>query len=84
MDILYFLVPLAVAMAAVAVAGFYWAVRDGQFDDTHTPALRILFEEETGEPESMDSGLERSPERDGADQHDQPTTGTHDQSPPVG
>ena len=28
-----------------AAAAFRWAVRDGQFDDTETPALRILLDD---------------------------------------
>jgi cbb3-type cytochrome oxidase maturation protein len=48
MNVLYVLVPLAVVLAAVAVAAFRWAVRDGQFDDVETPALRILLDEEGG------------------------------------
>ena len=47
MTVLYLLVPLAVALAAGAVAAFRWAVRDGQFDDTETPALRILLDDDT-------------------------------------
>ena len=27
---------------------FIWAVRNGQFDDTHSPAVRILFDERKG------------------------------------
>jgi len=27
------------------LAAFVWAVRSGQFDDTTTPALRILFDD---------------------------------------
>ena len=46
MNILLILVPLALLLAAVAVAGFFWAVRDGQFDDTETPAVRVLFEDD--------------------------------------
>ena len=45
MTVLYVLVPLALALAAFAVAGFRWAVRDGQFDDVETPALRILLDD---------------------------------------
>lgn len=45
MSILYLLVPLALALAGGAVAAFWWAVRSGQFDDTETPAMRILFDD---------------------------------------
>jgi cbb3-type cytochrome oxidase maturation protein len=46
MNILYLLVPLALILAGLGVWGFWWAVRDGQFDDVDTPALRILLDEE--------------------------------------
>ena len=49
MNVLYVLVPLALALALGAVAAFRWAVRDGQFDDVETPALRVLLDEE-GDP----------------------------------
>ena len=45
MNVLYLLVPLAIALAAAAVAAFRWAVRDGQFDDVETPAVRVLFDD---------------------------------------
>ena len=45
MIVLYVLVPLSVALAALGVAAFRWAVRDGQFDDVETPALRILLDD---------------------------------------
>ena len=45
MTVLYVLVPLALGLAALAVAGFRWAVRDGQFDDVETPALRMLLDD---------------------------------------
>lgn len=46
MNILYFLLPLALAFSVVAVVLFVWAVRTGQFDDLETPAHRILFDDE--------------------------------------
>ena len=46
MSILYFLVPLAMILAAGSVLSFIWAVRRGQFDDLDTPAIRILFDDE--------------------------------------
>jgi len=29
------------------LAAFLWAVRSGQYDDSYTPSVRILFEDET-------------------------------------
>ena len=46
MNVLFILVPLAVVLAAAGVAAFRWAVRDGQYDDVETPALRMLLDDE--------------------------------------
>ena len=45
MNVLYVLVPLALALALGGVAAFRWAVRDGQFDDVDTPAFRVLLDD---------------------------------------
>ncbi len=51
MNVLYFLVPLAILLASAGIAAFMWAVRNGQFDDVETPAIRMLLDdEEAGEP----------------------------------
>ena len=42
MNVLYLILPLALLIAAGAVAAFAWSVRDGQLDDLDTPAHRIL------------------------------------------
>lgn len=52
MNVLYLLVPLALILAAVGVGAFYWSVRSGQYDDTTTPALRVLMEDESVAPKS--------------------------------
>lgn len=46
MTVLYFLVPLALILAGASIAAFFWAVRSGQFDDTETPAIRILLDDD--------------------------------------
>ncbi len=46
MSILFALIPLAIALLALAVWAFFWAVRAGQFDDLDTPAVRILLDDE--------------------------------------
>lgn len=46
MSVLYLVVPLALLVAAAAVAAFAWTVRSGQLDDLDTPPRRILFDDE--------------------------------------
>ena len=46
MSVLYVVVPLALLLAALAVAAFIWAARGGQFDDLDTPPLRMLHDED--------------------------------------
>ena len=45
MEVIFIVLPLALALAAVACAAFYWAVNRGQYDDLDTPPLRILFDD---------------------------------------
>ena len=50
MSVIFIVVPLAVAMVAVAVTAFVWAVRKGQLDDLETPAVRMLSDDRAREP----------------------------------
>ena len=45
MSVLYILIPLALAIVAVAVGAYVWAARSGQLDDFETPAIRPLIDE---------------------------------------
>jgi len=46
MVVLYIALPVAVLLAAAAVAAFIWVTRTGQLDDLDTPAVRMLFDDE--------------------------------------
>lgn len=46
MEIIYILIPVSLVLLGVALWGFFWAVRSGQFDDLDSPATRILMEED--------------------------------------
>lgn len=45
MNVLFVLVPVALLLATAGVIAFRWAVRDGQFDDVETPAIRMLYDD---------------------------------------
>lgn len=61
MEILYLLIPLAMALVGLIVWAFLWAIRSGQFDDLEGPAHRILMDEDEGMETMQD------PKRDQAD-----------------
>jgi cbb3-type cytochrome oxidase maturation protein len=46
MAVIILLVIAALLVAGGFLASFFWATNDGQFDDTYTPSVRILFDEE--------------------------------------
>lgn len=40
------LIPVALGLGLAGLAAFFWAMRDGQFDDMDGAAMRILIEDE--------------------------------------
>jgi cbb3-type cytochrome oxidase maturation protein len=49
MGVLYILIPAALVVLAASLWAFRWALRNGQFDDLDTPALRILVDDQEKE-----------------------------------
>jgi cbb3-type cytochrome oxidase maturation protein len=45
MSVLVILIALGLLVALGFLGAFFWAVRSGQFEDTHTPSLRILHDD---------------------------------------
>ncbi len=50
MNILLLLIPAALVLGGLGLAGFIWALKSGQFDDPDGAAARILFDDEDDEP----------------------------------
>jgi len=46
MNIFYLLIGVSLFAALIFLAAFVWAVRSGQFEDTYTPSIRILFDDD--------------------------------------
>jgi len=46
MSVIYIVLPLAVALAGLAVWAFVWSVRSGQLDDLDTPAARMTHDDD--------------------------------------
>jgi cbb3-type cytochrome oxidase maturation protein len=48
MTVIVLLIFVSLALAVAFLACFIWAVRSGQFDDTYTPSMRVLMDEDSG------------------------------------
>ena len=48
MEVIFIVLPIAILMAGVAVAAFFWAANGGQYDDLDTPQYRVLFDNNDG------------------------------------
>ncbi|MFO1501338.1 MAG: cbb3-type cytochrome oxidase assembly protein CcoS [Verrucomicrobiota bacterium] len=45
MSVIFLLIPLSVLLATGFLGAFVWAVRSGQYDDTCTPSMRLLVQD---------------------------------------
>jgi cbb3-type cytochrome oxidase maturation protein len=45
MSVVYILVFVAIFMAGGFLVAFIWSVKNGQYEDTYTPSVRILFDD---------------------------------------
>jgi len=48
MSVILILILASLAVALAFLAAFIWAVKTGQFEDTCTPGMRILGEDDAG------------------------------------
>jgi len=46
MEVIFILIAISLILAGSFLFLFFRAMKSGQFDDNHTPAIRILFDNE--------------------------------------
>ena len=46
MSVIYLLLTLSILVALVFFIAFIYSVKKGQYDDSYTPSVRILFDDE--------------------------------------
>ena len=46
MSVIYLLLAISIVVALVFFAAFIFSVKRGQYDDSYTPSVRMLFEDE--------------------------------------
>ena len=60
MGVIVVLVLFSLMVALFFLGAFYWAVKTGQFDDSETPSIRMLFDDEISQTQNVKSGTEIS------------------------
>ena len=45
MDVLVFMIPIALFLGATGLAAFLWALRNGQYDDIDGAEYRVLMDD---------------------------------------
>lgn len=66
MNSLLILVPISLVLLGIAVGAFWWAVRQGQFDDLDTPPLDMLRDSDRPAPRAEHGHGNRSGDSDDA------------------
>ena len=46
MSVIYILLTISIIVALIFFVAFIFAVKNGQYDDSYTPSVRMLFEDE--------------------------------------
>ncbi|WKZ60614.1 MAG: cbb3-type cytochrome oxidase assembly protein CcoS [Cyclobacteriaceae bacterium] len=52
MSIIILLILISLSIAVIFLLVFYWSMKSGQYDDTYTPSVRMLFEDKKKEKKS--------------------------------
>ena len=50
MNVLVYLIPMALGLGILGLFGFLWALRSGQYSDVEGAALRVLSDEDVDRP----------------------------------
>lgn len=58
MKIILILIIISLFIAGGFLFAFFWAVRDGQYDDDFTPSMRILIDDDMIAPELINENYE--------------------------
>ncbi len=53
MSVIILLIIFSILVALIFLGAFIWAVKTGQFDDSYSPSVRILFEDKKKKSEDL-------------------------------
>lgn len=57
MSVIYVLLAISIAVAIVFFVAFVYAVKNGQYDDSYTPSVRMLFDDEIKKKDKSEKSI---------------------------
>jgi len=63
MSIIIILITISLSIAVLFLVIFYWNMKSGQYDDTYTPSVRMLFDDN---PKKQKEAVTHAPKNDRA------------------
>jgi cbb3-type cytochrome oxidase maturation protein len=60
MGIIVLLIAISVTIAVLFLSIFYWNVKSGQYDDTYTPSVRMLFDDKPKNKDAKKTATDKS------------------------
>ena len=63
MGIIVILIAISLSIALIFLLLFYWSIKNGQYDDTYTPSVRMLFDYRSGKGSGKKVDNDQGPER---------------------
>ncbi|MEI6864865.1 cbb3-type cytochrome oxidase assembly protein CcoS [Flavicella sp.] len=60
MSVIYLLITISLIIALVFFIAFIKAVKSGQFDDSYTPSVRMLFDDKPTKKKTKDISKQKS------------------------
>ena len=61
MSVIFILILISSLVASAFVIAFIWSVKSGQYDDTYSPSVRLLFDDSVKKESKKDGKKKRSP-----------------------
>jgi cbb3-type cytochrome oxidase maturation protein len=59
MAVIFVLIGFSLLVAIGFLIAFIWSIRSGQYEDDYTPSVRILFDDEKNDAESIPEPTEK-------------------------
>ena len=57
MSVIIILICISIAVASGFLIAFIWAMKSGQYEDTYSPGVRMLFDDELKKKEKKDETI---------------------------